>query len=159
LAGFVIVLSVSAVLVWRANNGLSDSLERERQNSYYQRIALSEREWSANNLSRVEQLLEECPADLRGWEWHYLKRRRDTPLSALYDGNIVLCVAFSPIGQFLASAGRDGVIKVWDAHTGQLVRPFQVSENMVFSLAFSPDGQRLAAACSDGWVKIWDLQT
>ena len=56
-------LAVSTVLVWRANRGLSDSLERERQNSYYQRVALAEREWSANNLGRMQQLLEECPAD------------------------------------------------------------------------------------------------
>jgi serine/threonine protein kinase len=72
LVGFVIMLSVGTMLVWRAKNGLSDSLERERQNSYYQRIALADREWSANNLGRMEQLLDECPADLRGWEWHYL---------------------------------------------------------------------------------------
>src|SRR5262249_18263439 len=41
-------LTISTVLVWRANTGLSESLERERLNSYYQRIALAEREWSAN---------------------------------------------------------------------------------------------------------------
>src|SRR5207253_973231 len=33
---------------------------------YYHRIGLAERDLSANNLGRVEQLLEECPADLRG---------------------------------------------------------------------------------------------
>src|SRR5437773_940460 len=48
----------------------------ERRTSYYERIALAEREWSANNLSRVEQLLDACPADLRGWEWRYFKRLR-----------------------------------------------------------------------------------
>jgi serine/threonine protein kinase len=57
------------------------ALERERRNSYAQRIALANREWSANNLSRMESLLEECPTDLRGWEWHYLKR---LPYSALH---------------------------------------------------------------------------
>src|SRR5262249_15143953 len=33
-------------------------LERERLNSYYQRIALAEQEWSANNLLRMQQLLD-----------------------------------------------------------------------------------------------------
>src|SRR5262249_16979021 len=40
---------------------------------YFQRIASAEREWSANNFGRMYQLLEECPEDLRGWEWSYLK--------------------------------------------------------------------------------------
>ena len=46
-------------LIWRANQNLHqaldrerDTLERERRNSYSQRIALANREWSANNLSR-----------------------------------------------------------------------------------------------------------
>ena len=37
---------------------------------YLQRIALADREWSANNLSRMDALLEQCPSDMRGWEWH-----------------------------------------------------------------------------------------
>jgi WD40 repeat protein/serine/threonine protein kinase len=153
-------LAASTVLVWRANHGLSESLERERQNSYFQRIALADREWSANNLARVEQLLDECPADLRGWEWHYLKRLRYKTLSALDHASLVLCVAFNPTGQYLASGSRDGIITVWDAHTaGQPLRTFAAGEKMVFGVAFSPDGQRLAAACSDGSVKIWDIQT
>src|SRR5207245_3268213 len=73
-AGIVLALAVagilaSAGLIWRVNQDL-------QQNLYYHRIALAEREWSANNLSRVEQLLDACPPDLRGWEWHYLKRLR-----------------------------------------------------------------------------------
>jgi WD40 repeat protein len=151
-------LAVSTVLVWRANSGLSDSLQRERQNSYYQRVALADREWSANNLGRMEQYLEECPADLRSWEWHYLKRLRYTTLSPLNHDSVILSVAFSPAGQHLASGSRDGVIKVWDAHTGQPFRTFRAGEKMVHSVAFSPDGQSLASACSEGHVQIWDIK-
>src|SRR5207249_1672380 len=71
---------------------------------------------------------------------------------------MVLCVAYSPTGEYLASASQDGVIKVWDAHTGQPLWTFRASEKMVFSVAFSPDGQRLASAGSDERVKIWDIQ-
>src|SRR5262249_19450914 len=52
----------------RAKDGLNEALRRERLDLYYQRIARAEREWSINNLTRAEVLLEECPADLRGWE-------------------------------------------------------------------------------------------
>ena len=50
-------MAVSTVLTARANQDLQqaldrerDTLERERRNSYGQRIALADREWSANNL-------------------------------------------------------------------------------------------------------------
>jgi WD40 repeat protein/serine/threonine protein kinase len=144
-------LAVSSGLIWQANREL-------RQNLYYQNIALAEREWSANNLGRMAQLLEECPADLRGWEWHYLKRLRYKTFLPLRHDTMPFCVAYSPTGQCLASASQDGVINVWDAHTGQALWTFPTGQKQVFSVAFSPDGQRLASAGSDGSVKIWNVQ-
>src|SRR5204863_7935713 len=62
-----------------AKTDLARALERELRTSYFHRIALAERELSANNWDRAEELLDECPAHLRGWEWYYLKRRRQAP--------------------------------------------------------------------------------
>jgi hypothetical protein len=45
----------------------TEALGRERQTSYYQRIALAERQLSAGNVGRAEELLNECPPPLRGW--------------------------------------------------------------------------------------------
>jgi serine/threonine protein kinase len=44
----------SGGLIWRANQDLEQALENERRGAYFQRIALAEREWAANNLSRME---------------------------------------------------------------------------------------------------------
>jgi WD40 repeat protein len=153
----VLGLAVSSVLVWRANDGLKQALERERQNSYYQRIALAEREWSANNLTRVEQLLEECPADLRGWEWRYLKRLRLEDFPELRHPSAVFSAVFSPDGQWIACGSLDGKVTVWDATTGQELFAFPAHERHVRSVAFSPDGRRLATASWDGTVKVWSF--
>jgi WD40 repeat protein len=135
-------------------------LERERRNAYNQRIALAEREWAANNLRRMQQLLDECPEDLRGWEWHYLNRLRYKTLPPLHHDGAVHCAAFSPDGRRIASSDADGWVKVWDAQTGDELLKFRAYEDdHARSVAFSPDGQRLATASWDGTVKTWDAQT
>src|SRR5439155_15793006 len=111
-------LAVSTTLVWRANQEL-------RQNLYYQNIALAEREWSANNLARVEQLLDACPADLRGWEWHFVKRLRLQGIPPLRHAAAVFSAVFSPDGRWIASGSHDGKVTVWDATTGQERFAFQ----------------------------------
>jgi serine/threonine protein kinase len=117
----VAVLAVSTALIWRAYADLSQSLERERQNSYRQRIALAEREWSANNLGLMEELLDACPADLRGWEWRYLKRLPLGGLPPIRHGTGVLSVAFSPDDRWIVAGDHGGFVTIWTAKGGKKV--------------------------------------
>jgi WD40 repeat protein/serine/threonine protein kinase len=148
----VAALAVSTALIWRANQEL-------RQNLYYQLIAGAEREWTANNLGRMQQLLDECPEKLRGWEWFYLQRLRFKTLSPLRYEGAAFCAVFSPDGKRIASSGREGIIRLWDAATGQLLPKIPAHEDVVYSIAFSHDGQCIASGCVDGTVKLWDAET
>ncbi len=117
--------------------------ERERY-LYFNRIALAEREWSANNVGRAEQLLDECPANLRGWEWNYLKRMCHTDLRTLR-GHIqqVNSVTFSPDGQRLMTVSLDRTLKIWNVGTGREVDSVGLRE-VGYCLAFRRGGDRLA---------------
>ena len=141
-----------------SNVRVSEALERERRNSYGQRIDLANREWSANNLSRMEAHLAECPADFRDWEWHYLKRLRYHTLLPLRHESPVLSVAFSPDGKHLASGTQSGSVRIWDAKTGQELQKWTAHEDAAQSVAFSPNGRWLATGSYDGTVKVWEVR-
>jgi WD40 repeat protein len=121
------------------------------------RIALAEREWSTNQLGRVEQLLNDCPADLHGWEWHYLKRLRLPSLPPLRHPAGVMTAVFSPNGRWIASGSGDGKVTVWNATNGKERCAFQAHKEHMRHVDFSPDGRRLATAGDEGSAKVWDF--
>ena len=135
------------------------TLERERGNSYRQRIALAEREWSANNLRRMEVLLDQCPAELRGWEWHYLKRLAYQTPSPLRHETSVLSVAFGRSGELLATATQAGYVRLWQPKTGQELHKWPAHSESASTVTFSPDGRYLASGGYEGVVKVWDVES
>jgi WD40 repeat protein len=69
------------------------------------------------------------------WDWN----ARKEPLVLIGHTARVHAVAFHRTGRFLASAGDDRAVIIWDT--------------------ISPDGQRLASADAEGTVKVWDTSS
>ena len=106
--------------------------------------------WEEGNVQRVEELLErhrggETEQDLRGVEWHYL-RRLATRFQAgriAYAPDPVQALAISPDDKWLAGSGGDG-LTIWDAATGsvRLHRP----DAPAACVAYTSDGAALISA-------------
>jgi WD40 repeat protein/serine/threonine protein kinase len=154
----ILTSAASGVLIWRANQDLQNALASEQRSAYFERIALAEREWGANNLGRMEQLLDACPDDLRGWEWRYLKRLRFGALPTLRHESGVYRVAFSPDGQYLATSTKDGFIRLCRAKTDRELSQWRAHDENITCVQFSPDSRYLASGSWDATVKVWDVQ-
>jgi WD40 repeat protein/serine/threonine protein kinase len=156
------------------NNAVLEIKERQRAESvtrlsrrrlYAARINLAQQIFEEGDVARVEELLnglqpQPGEEDLRGFEWRYLQQLAHSELFCL-TGHLgyVRSVAYSPDEQTLASAGDDGVIRLWDSISGVERAQLKGHTNIVSAIAFAPDGKTLASVGEDGTARLWDAAT
>ncbi|KAL7615365.1 hypothetical protein Lser_V15G08604 [Lactuca serriola] len=111
-----------------------------------------------------------------GFEWHmncnYVETRSSDKIVRLWDvqngecirifigyRSMILSLAMSPDGRYMASSDEDGSIMMWDISNGRCVPPLVGHTSCVWSLAFSCEGSLLASGSTDSTVKLWDVNT
>lgn len=90
------------------------------------------------------------------WDISNGQKIRDFPFDA---GFPVTDATFSPNGNFLLTANRDGTAYLWDVKTGSEVRKFVGHTGSVFAVRFTPDNKYVLTGGGDSTVRMWDIET
>lgn len=80
-------------------------------------------------------------------------------LSRFGAGAAVVAVSMSLDRSLVATAGEDGVARVFDTGTAAVKLELASGSGPLTDVAFSPDGNLLATSGSDKVARIWNLQT
>ena len=142
------VMTIVVLLLWweaATRTALEkEARAREQTTNYFDKIRAADAAFRDGNVREATALLDGCPKEMRGWEWHYLNR--------LCRGAPVVCerrvsdrghVSFRPDGLQVASTDASG-LWLHDARTGKTVRGLKVDHGG--RLSWEPTGRWLAMA-------------
>ncbi|MBL9181922.1 MAG: pentapeptide repeat-containing protein [Verrucomicrobiaceae bacterium] len=77
----------------------------------------------------------------------------------LSSASAVNAVAWSPREDVVATGHDNGLICMWDAHSGKPLQTLEAHSNWVRSLCFDAEGNRLASGSDDKTVRLWDAHS
>ena len=133
-----IAIGLWAVATWRyrelrrhnrelkAALALASEHELSAQRLWYDsQMRLAQQAWTSGQVEVAQELLEGLRPepgrrDLRGFDWHYLRRLSHRDVSRLYGHDTpVSALAISPDGRRLVSGDENGTIIFWDVAEGR----------------------------------------
>lgn len=133
------------------------SAREARRRLYSRQMALAQQALETGSGS-LKDLLLECPAEFRGWEWYRLAALADRSRITVKQAGEAPSAIFSPDGNWVASVGANPILKLWDARTGQIAHAVDNPGYNAQWVSFSSAGDRIAlCGHQQDFLEVWDL--
>jgi WD40 repeat protein/tRNA A-37 threonylcarbamoyl transferase component Bud32 len=158
LAGAVVMGAVGAAL-WQGRVAARQAAENRRL-LYAAELKLAVQALEGGSPDLMQQLLQgHVPVsgqpDLRGVEWYLLDRLRPEPDLVVPVTSVANAIAWSRDDRWLATAGSDGAITLWNTAGTGPGRIIGRHTGKTWGVSFSPDGHLLASVGSDRRLRVW----
>ncbi|MCA9213830.1 MAG: protein kinase [Planctomycetales bacterium] len=142
------------------------------EQNYFQLINLAHGEMNKGRPAAALALLDDCPPDLRHWEWNYLYRlacsKRNEPQEFVFDQNIVSFDWHSRSSNSAVVLTLDGTLSKVSVNEDEVaVRPFvkevtyqdESRVETVDDVEFSPDGNMFAVSLGTNGAQVFNSKT
>ena len=147
-----------------AQRDLALDREREARESYSLSLAANARQALAADdqplallLALAANEIENPPLDA----WRTLVDVAYAP-GAVRDyeaGSFINNVDVSADGRTMLTSSDDGLVRLWDVESGELLREYEGATDLVQPIAFSPDERTALGGTGDGEAILWDVAT
>ncbi len=169
-AALLIGLTMTSIFAWRATH-------EAKQRRFAEEVALADRDaalWQAyvaniaaamsghqsGEIEIARRRLDQAPVVHRDWEWRLLASFVDRTIFAVEaHDDMIFGMDMSADGSRFVTAGRDGIVRVWDADARTLIAKSEGAGEPHMTVAFNPDTSRLATGSEGGLVQVWDAMT
>ncbi len=71
----------------------------------------------------------------------------------------IFCIEFSPDGKYVATAGADRFVKIFEVATGKWIKSLEGHTHHVLGVSWRMDGRWIVSGGADKVVKVWDVLT
>ena len=145
-----------------AKQKADDSLALADRQLYAAHMRLAQHSIKQDHLEHARELLERhTPAQGQpnSFEWYRLWQLCHDDRHTLRHPYGAHAVAFVSGGRTLATTGADGLVRLWDAATGEMRSSARRSADKLLCVALSPDGKILGVGGNDGFVVLLDAST
>lgn len=129
---------------------------------YISAIGMASRYAYDGNTLRADQLLDDTPPGLRGWEWAWVKSKAHQELATWRtdSGNPARVLAVHPTRPAALVADSDAAeFLLWDAAAGKIERRFPMPGGRATRAVFNSDGSRILATDMGDRLVLWDTGT
>jgi len=162
LAGMVtagILVTIAAGMTSRISQVEAEAYSTS-VSKYSQQINLAEAAMQQHEIGQAQEILDNCPDNLKHWEWHRLSLLADQSDLTIGEHSIpIMAVEFLHDPDVVMVINKAGLVNTYNRYTGKELRSLQLDIPIVARAAFCGQTRRLLTISRNGVPTLWNIDS